>query len=335
MTALKSKRSPIVKDEVPIIIFLQDQIYLNSFLEEKRKSSYHSYHTHKTALKDFFVNIDKNLKEINMIDVRNYLSNVLDKKNIQLRTKEQRRAILTTFFSYFQGMLLSKDKLYQNPVPNKNVFQFTQKETDIKKYSDESNKILSLDQIEQILDFCKKNRYQRDFIYIGLLVCTGARESEIRTIRLKDINLKECYFETGFIKGARKSTLKSKRTLLFFFPKRFKICLQNYILSLKSLNENEEWLFPGRKNNHLSESYPNTLKTFLLKKLGFYFSYHFFRRTLITLYHKNGTSLLESEMLMNHKSNSTQGNFYIKLSISEKREIYKKYFPYDSIEYFS
>ncbi|KKN04240.1 hypothetical protein LCGC14_1099310, partial [marine sediment metagenome] len=44
------------------------------------------------------------------------------------------------------------------------------------------------------------------------------RISEIRTIMTNDVNLKNCSFQTGFIPGARKTTLHTNKSLLFFFP---------------------------------------------------------------------------------------------------------------------
>lgn len=47
-----------------------------------------------------------------------------------------------------------------------------------------------------------------------------------------------------------------------------------------------------------------------------------------------GCPLWASDGLMNHKSSSVEGEYYIKLSIEEKRKLYDKYFPYRLIPYF-
>lgn len=93
---------------------------------------------------------------------------------------------------------------------------------------------------------------------------TGARQSEIRTIRVKDVHLDAHYFETGFEKNARKSTLERKKALLFFFPERFTTYLKNYILAL---GEEEKYLFPSPRSQqvphyrrHLLHYYVNKLR---------------------------------------------------------------------------
>jgi len=270
-----------------------------------------------------------------MIDVKNYFEIILDKKNIKITSKETKRSYLTSFFYHIQALLLDRNIEFRNPVPTRQVFQFTQFENDIKKYSELKNNILPITQIEQILTYCRKNLKKKYFIMFGLLISTGARHSEIRSIKLKNLHFKERYFETGFEKNARKSTLKSKKALLFFFPNNFSVYLKNYIYGL---NKKEEWLFPAvnikSSASFLNNSAIYNTKERIEKALGFKFKLHSFRNSLITNRIKMECPLWLSEGLMNHKSSSVEGEHYIKLSISEKRDLYDKYFPYYSFPYF-
>jgi len=302
-----------------------------------KKRSSGSYRGQKCTLKAFFNAIDKNIENINMLDVKNYFSDVLDKKNIKLKTKEMRRSHLKSFFYYVQALMLDRGVEYQNPIPNKLVYQFTKKPGDIKKQSQIKEKIISSENLESILKYAKKNLRKKYFILFALLICTGARHSEIRSIRLSNIHMKERYFETGFEKDARKSTLKSEEGLLFFFPRQFSIYLNNYILSLKG---EEKWLFPAVKSEgkyaFLNESALYHAKKKIERGLGFHFKMHRFRHTLVNnRLIKMQCPLWLSEGLTNHKvSESTQVKHYASLTIKQKRALYDKYFPYREIPFF-
>ena len=272
-----------------------------------------------------------------MIDVKNYFEDLLDKKEVKMKTKEAQRSHLTSFFYYVQSLLLSENIEFRNPIPNQRVFQFTKKYDDIRKQSEIKKQILTDEQLERILDYCKKNLKRKYFIKFGLLISTGARHSEIRSIRLKNVNLPERYLETGFEKDARKSTLRSDEGLLFFFPDKFRTYLKNYIYSLK---RDEEWLFPAIKSDN-SYSFLASGTLYYTKKkienaLGFKFKPHKFRNTIINnRLIKMRCPLWLSEALTNHKiSNSTQIKHYASLTIEQKRNLYDEYFPYYDFSYF-
>ena len=183
----------------------KNQFFVNSYLAEVKKRSDGAYRNQKSVLKSFFDYVDKPVDEIYMWDVINYFNDVLeledkDGNTIQNSSKETRRSYLKSFFSYVQGNLASKKLDYQNPVPNYQVYKFKRRDTDIKKQSEKNEKILTKIQLLEILTYIKKNytKNKRIFIFFCLCECTGARYSEIRTIKIENVNLDERYFETGF-----------------------------------------------------------------------------------------------------------------------------------------
>ena len=193
------------------------------------------------------------------------------------------------------------DKNYNNPVPNGDVYEFTQLNNDIKNQSeiDEDEEIFT---DQELLDLLKKAKARnlRDFILFSLLTVNGARISEILSIKIKNINLQENYFETGFEKGARKTTSIIKRSLVFFIPKRFVPYLEKYI---HFIGEEQEWLFPGRKSFYKYRSFSEYVK---INYGSEYNKFHKFRRTLITKRVKMfECPLWISEGSMNHVSSST------------------------------
>ncbi|KKL23339.1 hypothetical protein LCGC14_2426380 [marine sediment metagenome] len=310
---------------------LSDKALIVSFLQETKKRSEGACANNKTVLREFFKYIKKPIPAITMIDVRNYFISYLDLLPIKNNTKNSRRFMLSSFFNYVQAIYLANNQQYINPVPSSKIFKFTSKRADIERTSKEELKILTIAQINEILEYTYKNNNIRDFIIVGLVVATGARISEIRTILFNDLHLEERFFETGFIISARKSTLNKGKGLLFFYPEGFNKYINEY---LNERPKDSEWLFPGYMEKHLSKSKTDLIYTGISKKLGFHFSWHYFRRTRITEMAKMGCPQPISEGLMNHQASSVEGEFYIKLKINEKRDLYSKWDPFQKIRFF-
>ena len=312
---------------------------IKSYLNEVKKRSTGEFNNSKMLLRSFFRYVKKEIKDITMVDVRDYFENDLDKKKIQNNTKNTRRYMLKGFFDHVVIMYLSENKNFNNPVPNRKIYQFTRKEGDIQRYeeSKEKEQIFDNGQLIQIWDYCL-HRYKltfrfmwlRDFVLIVLIICTGARISEIRTIQLQDIHLDKRYFETGFVMGARKSTMNKKKGLLFFFPEKIVYYLRSYIELLEEKKGKDNiWLFPGQKGSVLTDMGARLISSKISKHLDIKIKWHSFRRTMITARVKMECPLYISEMLMNHAPSSVESKSYIKLNLEEKREYYDRFFPFE------
>jgi len=314
----------------------KDKKIIENFLEEKRKRSDGSYKNLKTQLDLFFIKVKKSIINIKYEDTYNYLKNVIDPMEINLNTKESYRYYLKSFFKYCQKYFALQEGIeYYTVVPDKSTFEFTEKGTDIQRQTSKKEKILTKKQIGIILEYIKEKRNyinlqqrMRDFVLISLEVVTGARISEIRTLNINDINLIDRFFETGFIRNARKTTLRSKKSLLFFFPESIIKYLEEYMNMIKG-----DWLFPTPFNKYLTKNGANQVYYELRKELGFKFSWHYFRHSMITYLKENECSLNDREMLLNHKPSSIQGKSYEHLEIKKKRDIYDKYYPYKELKY--
>jgi integrase len=310
----------------------RNSFLIGEFLKEVKKRSEGSYSNHKANLNEFFNYIeDKPIQKITMFDIRDYFINELDGQKIKISTKNTKRFMLKSFFDFVEKMLLNEDILYPNPVPSTKIFQFTKLNNDILRRSQTELKILTPEQLKTILDHAFHNYSLRDFLLIGFAVCTGARISEIRTMLVNDIYLDECFFETGFAINARKSTLRKGEGLLFFFPEPFAIYLERY---LEENHEGSKWLFPGYKGKPITHETTYHIYKNMSKELDIRFSWHYFRRTLITERRKMGCPEWVSEGLMNHTASTVERESYIKLKISEKKSYYDQYFPYKNLNYF-
>lgn len=297
----------------------EDNQIVTDYLQEVNKRSYNAYKCQKSAINNCLNYVGKDIQAISMFDIKSYFEQIDVKKTLKLTTKETKRSYLNSFFCFVQAIYLEQRIEFKNPVPNRKIYQFTQDQNDVKRFNDNKNEVYLKKELEEFLEIVKKRNF-RDFIVFGLLTCTGTRISEMLTIKKSDVNLKERYFETGFEKDARKSTLRTKQSLLFFFPENFRPYLEQYI----KYNDNI-WLFPGRTSHYQVGPFSVNVRLNYDKQNA---KFHKFRRTLITERMKLNCPLWISEGLMNHKSSSVEGEHYIKLSVEEKRSLYDKYFPY-------
>jgi len=313
---MEIKIKPITQNKFKNSISNEDLEVINGYLAEVNERSYGAYKNQKGAIIEAIDTINRPISMINMVDVKGYLKNHLDTKiGLNFKTKKTYRSYLNSFFIYYQGILLEKGIVYQNPVPPKNLVKFTEDSNAYKKVSEQEGEVFTKEYLLDLLERTKKISL-RDFVFFGIEIACGMRISECVSIKIENINLNECFIETGFEKEAR----KSKKGLLFFFPNNFKPYLELYMTTRK---KQSIWLFPGRTSHILKGG----MYSYCKEKYNLT-SFHSFRRTLITNYIKNGCDLLISEMLMNHKPSSVEGAHYVKLNPKERRPFYDKFFPY-------
>lgn len=305
----------------------EDLRIVNNYLSEKKKISDGAYRNNKCRILNALNYLQKPLEAISMLDMKNYFEDDIDKRDIKAISKNSYRSYLKSFFDYVTAFFIDKNRDFMNPVPNSNIYKFTKRAKDIEKRGKEENKKFSKKELLSLLRKAKKIKY-RDFILFGLLTMCGMRVNEALTIKIKDINFSGRYLETGFERGARKTTLITGKSLIFFFTSTFKSYLKKYVNYL----DNRFWLFPGQGKTHLNSSSVRTrVKRHYNNK---FLKFHTFRKSLITHRLNNGCPLYISEILTNHVPSSTQGRSYVKKSIKEKRQDFDKYFPYKAFEFF-
>lgn len=303
--------------------------YLEEYYDNVKKRSLNSFKISQNVLMRFFNYIQKNPEDVKRSDVKDYLKNIVDNWNVKLKTKSLHYALLSSFYSWLTEELNEDEIVFINPVPKKYVRNFTTNPNDFEDEDDANKKVLSKEQIEQILDYTRNNRKMRDFILVGLQICTGARVSEIRTIRISNVNLKERSFKTGIEINARKSSKHGLKKLKFIFPKKFKIYLEYY---LNTLDPNQKYLFSTyNQNKCLNNDLVYYIYNQIREKIGFYFTSHFFRHSIITYLEENGCPVNISNRLLNHKISGTQERVYKHF---DRVKDYDKYFPYYLSKYF-
>ena len=112
--------------------------------------------------------------------IKSFLAWILDERKCSISTKNQRLAAIRSFFNYVQAES-PKDILVCQSIIN---IPFSKKEKALVNY-------LSVDEMKRILsqpDVSTKNG-RRDLCFLSLLYDTGARVSEIITMKVRDIRL--------------------------------------------------------------------------------------------------------------------------------------------------
>ena len=290
---------------------------IDDYLQEVEKRSHGAYLNQKIHIIDCLNFINKPLKDITILNVRDYLIFLDNKKSIKYTSKTTYRSHLTSFFKYYRRVNIETNPNYLNPVPDKDIFDFTKTENDFKKISDKNSDKFSREELITILRLSKKREF-RDFIIFAILIFTGMRISEALTIKIKYTNLEKRFIETGDVKDAR----KSNKTLLFFIPKFSTPFLEQYIMNMK---KKSIWLFPGRSSFLNKNSWYDLLKNHYPK---IYSKSQKFRKTIVSEYVKNGCEIALAEILTNHTPTSLTAEYYLKLEPEEKRDLYDKFFPY-------
>jgi integrase len=199
-----------------------------------------------------FISLDDQSK-VRVEELIKYFKYVIDKKEVYRSTKRSERSKLNSYFDFIEKYKLKfeRDKSFINPVPSKDFFSFSDKKMTLKDI-EKREEILTYDIVENVLNrlfFTDK----RLFIIVSLLLYTGARISEIISIKLENIDYEERFFMNE-IKGEK------DRVGIYFFPKFFIQSLKDYIFKIVEVEyPNTKYLFPSRykrysygQDNHLT-----------------------------------------------------------------------------------
>ena len=186
---------------------------------------------------------------------------------------------------------------------------------------DDNVKSMSMELMDKILHAAKV-RSLKEYTYFLLEKYTGMRESEIITIRVKNIDYKQRIIVSGLVKGAAKEGM-----VIHPFPEEIVYDLRKYVATLPP---NCPWLFPGRSpSNHVANA--GVFVWNFQQKTGISgWTSHQFRHTIVFLREKMGCPDHVNEFLQNQAVTGTQAKYYRErnFSLQERRELYDKWNPF-------
>lgn len=256
---------------------LTNEQLLDNFLAAKRIEgcSERSLAYYRATILTMIEKIDKNVREMETDDLRIYLTEYHQQKNISKVTVDNIRRILSSFFSWLED----EDYILKSPARriHKVKAALPIKET----YTDEA--------LEKIRDNCVESR---DLALIDMLASTGMRVGEMVLLNRTDINFeeRECVV---FGKGSKER--------MVYFDARTKIHLLNY---LQERTDDNPALFVTLRATHerLKIGGIECRLRRLGKKLGIEKLHpHKFRRTLATMAIDKGMPIEQLQQLLGHK----------------------------------
>ena len=258
-----------------------NQSYIDSFLSAKRLEgcSEKSLKYYKSTIEIVLNTIDKSIKNITTNDLRNYLTEYQEKHGSSRVTIDNRRRILSSFFSWLED----EDFIIKSPV--RRIHKVKSASVIKETYSDES--------LELMRDSCDN---LRDLALIDILASTGMRVGELVLLNKDDINFneRECVV---FGKGDKERVV--------YFDARTKIHLQNY---LESRDDDNKALFVTLRKpfNRISIGGIETRIREMGRKLNINKAHpHKFRRTLATKAIDKGMPIEQLQKLLGHQKIDT------------------------------
>ncbi len=229
---------------------------------------------YKSTIEKMLVELDKSIDNISTDDLRYYLSEYKESRNLSKTTIDNMRRIFSSFFSWLEA----EDYILKNPV--KRIHRIKTPRIVKETLSDEDLEILC-DNCENI----------RDLAIVELLISTGMRVGELVGLNIDDVDF---YERECMVFG------KGEAQRLVYFDARCKVHLLEY---LNSRNDDNQALFVSFRKPHKRLGINGV--EMILKKLGDKANIsnvhpHKFRRTLATNAIDKGMPIEQVQKLLGH-----------------------------------
>lgn len=293
-------RWEVKKRSTELAVYEECPVAFKAYLVTKKIEgrSSNTLNLYKLVLEDMLRAIHKELTSITTNDLRLYLYSLKDERNISDRTLDNRRLILSSFFTwcYDEKYIFTNPTISLSPI----------------KYEIKPRKPMTDTQMEKLRDVCYTSREKA---ILEVLYSTGCRCSELTNLKREDIDL-----------NTREVKLfgKGKKHRKSYINARAEIALRKY---LAERADYQEWLFVSERNPHHKMTNSGVQK--ILHILGDRASIkdvypHRIRHTFATDALNRGMPVTDLQVLMGHESIDTT-TIYAKasqLSISTNHHKY-------------
>ena len=282
------------------------------YLKKERNYSKQTLINYASDLEKFnnYLNENKlNYKKLSKDNIRNYLK-YLDQIKLKKTSISRMLSSLRSYYSYLVmvgTVKVNPFKLIRNP----------KKESKLPVFLSYDEFIKLLDEIK-----CDDDLSIRNKLILELLYATGLRVSELTSIKLEDIDIKE---RTIKVMG------KGSKMRIVYFGDYAKKVLQEYLDNnrLDLLNgKTSKYLLINKNGDRLTKSGVEYVIDEVSKhaSLKFKISPHVLRHTFATHMLENGADLRSVQELLGHSSLSTT-QIYTHITSEYLRKVYRDSFP--------
>ena len=279
------------------------------FLKYEKNASNHTIKSYKLDLIQFNSYMEgKSVKNITPLDIRGFIV-FLSEKNEKKTSISRKISALRSFFKY----LLKERIIKNNPAES----------VPLPKLDKPLPKFLTMKEINELLEKSggKKDNFTktRDEAILELLYATGIRISELVSLNLEDIDLKEQLIR---VKG------KGKKERIVPFGNIALTKLKKYLKLRNTKKPRNSSVFINRTGKRISQRYIQMMlkKYLIIKGMSKDITPHSLRHSFATHLLSMGADLRTIQELLGHSSlNTTQR--YTHLNLKQIIEEYKKVKP--------
>lgn len=256
---------------------------------------------YKTILNVFFRHVKKQPQFITANEIRQFLYEYQEQKGISRRTIDKYREYIARFFSW------ACNEGYISSNPAKNIAAI--------RYEEKPREALAQVELEYLRMACKtiRERAMIEFLY-----STGARVSELTTIKKTDINW---YEKSVHLFG------KGRKHRTSYLNAKAEVALKEY---LESRNDDCEYLFATIKKPYRNlhkdgvEKIVRNIACRASNNIGKHVTPHILRHTTATTALQSGMPIADISKLLGHESIDTT-MIYAKSSLEDVRSGHKKH----------
>lgn len=246
----------------------------------------------------------RQVREVSFQSIEKWVMNGRIERNWSPKTVHIYLLVLSVFLDW----CISKGLISDNPV----------KAFPRPKLAKVEPKALDSDQMRELMDWVRNFPFgyqfekMRAIAIIGTFLGTGVRLSELRNLKLCDIDLKNLLLHVRCGKGAKDRTIPFRPSLARY--------LDDYLTERKRLNKTCPYFFTAlRKDIQMGDLVIPRLVDRLRSRSGIYFSAHRLRHTYATMSLRAGMDIREVQELMGHTNIGTTA-IYLAVDNARLRE---------------